>query len=1103
VIEELFKHPKLLELQEAFKQGDPVLIEELWNAPKALIASLALQVTGKHVLILTGGSQEESRLYHDFPFFSSAPLLEFPAWETLPSENIAPSPDTVGARYKALRQVSATFQPHIIISGLQACLQSLIPPQNFDSLYLALKKGETFPFDTLIQRLNEMGYRRSAVAADKGEFAIRGGIIDIFPVASPDPFRIEFWGDDIESIRIFDPIGQRSIKTVEHIEITPAQEMELIQQSSKLSTILDYLGPQTIVIFDDLLALEDRYSSLLHICGSPTRSFQSIENLFEQIAPLQQIYWSRQPIEELTEVKLKSPKGKSFYSESAPMHTLAFSMFNKDLMAKRWLSPFIPLVDYLLPFRDEEQEVSGNDILENLAHIPKEAHLHFLCASELEENTLKQKIAQKSIPLPTQTVYQNGYLSSGLVLAQEQLLVIPFTEVSHRYKLRRQKLRSTYHTPPSESYHLVPGDMVVHLNHGIGRFLGLEKKLNHNGVLSEFFLIEYAENGKLYVPLNQAHLVTKYIGSSEDLPSMHTLGSARWKKTKERTQEAIVGYAKDLLQLYAHRSLKAGLIYPSDSIDMQDFEEDFPYEETEDQLNAIASIKEDMQSTKSMDRLICGDVGYGKTEVAMRAAFKAVMDGHKQVALLVPTTVLAMQHYENFIERMSNFPVRIGVLSRFRTPKEIRETLEQVAKGSIDILIGTHRLISKDVVFHDLGLIIIDEEHRFGVKAKEHLKKIKMGVDCITLSATPIPRTLYMSLVGARDMSVINTPPQDRLPITTIISEPGDLVFKNALLRELSRDGQAYVIHNRVETIFGVASKIKELLPQARVVVGHGQMSADEIDSVFHAFKSGAADILVATTIIESGIDIPNANTILINRADQFGLADLYQLRGRVGRWNRRAYAYFLVPNLKSLPQLARKRLHALAEACGYGGGMKLAMHDLEIRGAGNILGTEQSGHVSAIGFHFYCKLLRRTIQTLQGELSAGMVETKLEFHYDACLPEDYVNEVSLRMEIYQRLGEAIALSDVELIEQELKDRFGPLVIQVQWLMALTRIRVFASQRGYTTLKFDKLAISIEWKKGKQILSHKMLLGKIKTPEELERVTKQALDKWEKERFKR
>lgn len=1098
MIEELLNHPKVKELQDCLKQGDHVLIEELWNAPKALIAALAVQETGKHALILTGGSQEEGRLYHDFPFFSSAPLLDFPAWETLPSENISPSPDTVGERYKVLREISTTQKPHIIISGLQACLQTLIPPQNFQSLYLTLHKGQTYSFNGLIERLNEMGYQRVPVAADKGEYAVRGGIIDVFPVASPDPFRIEFWGDEIESLRIFDPIGQRSVKPVEQIEVTPAQEMELLNKSSHVSTILDYLGPHTIVIFDDLLALEDRYTSLIKICGSPTRTFQSIEQLFQQLESLQKIYWSKQPIEDLTEVKVKQTKG--YYSENAPMHSLNFNMFDKELSAKRWASPFVPLIDYLMPERDEEREVSGDELLQGLSTLSDDSKIHFLCATELEENSLKQKIAQKELRLPTATVYEHGYLSSGLALPKDRFLLIPYTEVSHRYKLRRQKLRSTYHTPPSESIHLIPGDIVVHLNHGIGRFLGLEKKLNHTGAMSEFFIIEYAENGKLYVPLNQAHLITKYVGSHDEIPSLHSIGSTRWKNTREKTHQAIIGYAKDLLHLYAQRSMKEGMIYPEDSTEMVDFEEDFPYIETEDQLQAIENIKQDMQSTKSMDRLICGDVGYGKTEVAMRAAFKAVVDGHKQVAVLVPTTVLAMQHYENFCERMANFPIRVGVVSRFKTAKETRETLKQVAQGSIDILIGTHRIISQDVVFHDLGLVIIDEEHRFGVKAKEHLKKIKTGVDCITLSATPIPRTLYMSLVGARDMSVINTPPQDRLPITTVIAEPGDMVFKNALLRELARDGQAYVIHNRVETIHGLASKIKELLPQARVVVGHGQMSADELDTVFHAFKRGAADILVATTIVESGIDIPNANTILIDRADQFGLADLYQLRGRVGRWNRRAYAYFLVPNLRALPLLARKRLHALADACGYGGGMKLAMSDLEIRGAGNILGTEQSGHVSAIGFHFYCKLLKRTIQALQGQISGSLTETKLEFQYDASLPEDYINEVSLRMEVYQRLGEALTNDEVGAVEQELKDRFGPLPEQTKWLLALTRLRVFASSRGYLSLKFAPLSITVEWKQGKQTLTHKILVKSAKTPAALEQSAKQALENWEKSR---
>jgi transcription-repair coupling factor (superfamily II helicase) len=516
------------------------------------------------------------------------------------------------------------------------------------------------------------------------------------------------------------------------------------------------------------------------------------------------------------------------------------------------------------------------------------------------------------------------------------------------------------------------------------------------------------------------------------------------------------------------------------------FEEEFPFVETQDQLEAVAAIKKDMESSKAMERLVCGDVGYGKTEVAMRAAFKAVVDGRKQVAILVPTTVLAMQHYENFVERMANFPINVAVISRFCTTKERNDAIEGVANGTVDILIGTHRIISGDVLFKDLGLVIIDEEHRFGVKAKEHLKRIKVGVDCLSLSATPIPRTLYMSLVGARDMSVINTPPQDRLPIKTIITEPNDNIIKNALLRELSRDGQAYYIHNRVESLPEVAGHIKTLLPAARVATVHGQMKSDEVDMVFHAFKSGKIDILVATTIVESGIDIPNANTILIDRADHIGLSDLYQLRGRVGRWNRRAYAYFLVRRLHAVPEITRKRLNALAESTGYGGGMKLAMRDLEIRGAGDILGTEQSGQVAAVGFHFYCKMLKRTIKALQGEMPEGLAETKVDFAYDARFSEEYINEPSLRMELYQRLGEAMSWEDVDGIWEEVVDRFGTPPDTAQWLYHMTRIRVVAAKRGYTQVVVNKNSLVSTKKIGEKEHTAKVALKSFTDPKDLE-----------------
>jgi transcription-repair coupling factor (superfamily II helicase) len=494
-----------------------------------------------------------------------------------------------------------------------------------------------------------------------------------------------------------------------------------------------------------------------------------------------------------------------------------------------------------------------------------------------------------------------------------------------------------------------------------------------------------------------------------------------------------------------------------------------------------------MCSSKAMDRLVCGDVGYGKTEVAMRAAFKAVSDGSKQVAILAPTTVLALQHFENFVDRTSPFGIKVGVLSRFSTPKQNRLTVHELSEGKVDIIIGTHRLLQKDVAFKDLGLVIIDEEQRFGVKAKEQLKVIKEGVDCLTLSATPIPRTLYLSLISARDLSTISTPPHDRLPIKTVVCEPSDEIIQSALFRELNRGGQAFFVHNRVESIFESADRLKRLLPRARIAVAHGQMGSDELDLVFHAFKRGDVDILVATSIIENGIDIPNANTIVVDRADQFGIADLYQLRGRVGRWNRRAYAYFLLPATRMLSEVARKRIEAIAQAGGYGGGLKVAMRDLEIRGAGDILGTEQSGNVASIGFHLYCKLLKRTIESLQGKTPSWTIDTRIETPFDARLPDMYVNEVSLRMEFYQRFGEAKNLEEVGEIAKELEDRFGPLPEPAQWLVATTRVKVAGAQKGFTLIKLETHSLILERKTGEKSQSNRILMSRPKSPEEFEK----------------
>lgn len=1050
------------------KQEKSLLFETLWDAPKAILSLLLLHEGKKNVLIITGG-ERETRLYDDLCFFSKDTVLSFPSWETLPSEEIPPNPDILGKRFDILRTVLQSKRKHIILTPLQGVLQKVCAPHLLKAKILEIKKGDEIPFDLIPELLIDLGYHREGVAADKGQFAIRGGILDVFPLSSFDPYRIDFFGDKVDQIRTYDPISQRSTGKVREIFIPPAEELPLLNEGKNV-TLLDYLGEDTVILFDDLLAIEDRYVSIKNLSGARSPHFLSLRELFNLSESLQKVYCTKHPLEELSETEKMS-------------HRTKFEIFDQTLFAKRITHTFATIEDYYWKGCDEDKR------LEAILQRGAEAGVYFITASEAEENALKEKIDKTLLPLPKKHTFMRGYLSSGFVLLDGPLAVFPYPEITKRYKVSRQKWRNTYHTPAAEFHALEKGDLVVHFHNGIGRFLGIERQKNHRGEDEEFLLIEYSGHSKLYVPLSQSHLISRYIGAREESPNLNVLGTKKWQQAKANAQKAIIGYAKDLLQMQAQREAKGGFTFPNESNDLLLFEDEFPFVETQDQLDSIAAIKKDMKSTKAMDRLICGDVGYGKTEVAMRAAFKAAYDGKKQVAVLAPTTVLAMQHYESFQARMADFPITIGVASRFIKPKEVKKTLEGVAKGSIDILIGTHRIISQDVIFKDLGLIIIDEEQRFGVRAKEHLKKAKLGVDCLTLSATPIPRTLYSSLIGARDMSVINTPPQDRLPIKTILAERDFELIKNSLMRELSRDGQAYFIHNRVETIHKVADEIRALLPDARVGIVHGQMPPDEIDSIFHHFKQGELDILVATTIVENGIDIPNANTILIDRSDAFGMADLYQLRGRVGRWNRPAYAYFLIPKNRELHEISRKRLQALVETSGFGGGMKLAMRDLEIRGAGDLLGVQQSGNVSAVGFHFYCKLLKRTIDTMKKEISPTFFDTRMEFSYDANIPAHYIKETSIRMEIYHRLGETTNNNEIETLFNELIDRFGPLLKETKWLYHLNRIRVFASAHKFTLLKFEKITLHAKRQLGGKFIEKKIFLPLIEDPDEFEFIT--------------
>lgn len=1061
--------PFLQLFQESLVENSSLLIEELWDSPKAVLVALAKETLKQHIVIITGGERAD-QLHEDLSYFLEKPPLQFPAWETLPGEEITPSPDIIGKRYQILHQLLTAKEPQIILTSLQGILQKVIAPANLKPSFHHWKKGDEIPFDTIPALLTSLGYEKRPVASDKGEFAVRGGIIDIFPISAFDPYRIDFFGDTIDNIRTFDPISQKSIEKQKEVFISPADELNRIKKEEKPTLFLDYLDSQPLLIFDDLLTIEDKYVSLKNLPGAISPLFLSFEDFLKQTQDHKQLFLTKQPIESLTENVAREKR------KHAPIENVSFEIFQKQIQTKRLHHPFLKPTDY---FED--------DLLTAIERDGKEFSLTFLTASVAEENSLKEKIQDMDFSSAT---LKRGYLSSGYVLVDAKEIVLPYTELTKRQKVSRQKWRSTYHTPASDFHELTPGDLVVHFHNGIGKYLGIEKQKNHLGYQEEFFIIEYANNSKFFTPLTQSHLISRYIGTHEETPTLHTLGNKAWSRAKEKAQTAIIGYARDLLHMQASREMTGGFNYADDSDDTILFEEEFPFVETQDQLNAIADTKRDMCSPKAMDRLICGDVGYGKTEVAMRAAFKAVVDGGKQVAVLVPTTILAMQHLKTFRARMAEFPINIRALSRFVKGKAINETLDDAKEGKVDIVIGTHRIISKDVKFKNLGLIIIDEEQRFGVRAKEHLKNLKTGVDCLTLSATPIPRTLYFSLVGARDMSVINTPPQDRLPIKTILAEWDQQMIKNALLRELAHDGQAFFIHNRVETIFGVADDLQKLLPSSRIAVVHGQMSPGEIDTVFHLFKIGEVDVLVATTIVENGIDIPNANTILIDRSDRYGLADLYQLRGRVGRWNKPAYAYFLTPKNRELSEISRKRLHALVEASGLGGGMKLAMRDLEIRGAGDFLGTRQSGNVSTIGFHLYCKLLKRAIEAMKNKRPTRFFETKMEFAFDANLPEIYIPETSLRLEIYHRLGEMTAVEEADEILSELEDRFGPAPEQVHFLYHLTRLRIIAAECQVSLMQFKNHTLTIERSGGTK---GSVILPKFKSPQELESHVAQLL----------
>ena len=1070
-------------------------------------------------------------------------LLFYPAWEILPHEGKLPHADVISERLQTLVALSSLPTINhptstLIVTSVSALLQKTFAPGDLKSRARHLTRGDSIAPLDLIEFLEEQGYEPEAQVSQKGELSLRGGIVDIFPPTSPWPVRLEFFGDELESLRYFDPLTQISREEISEVTIPPAGEIGILKHGGQkstdnpgLATLLDHLPREAIFVLCDpesLAVHADNYAQQIpaddpfsvlwpdFLTELNRRGFTSVELNDDLIPETPGEFIAESSSDDLPpperDPRLSPLPGGEGQGEgkgdTIPVTPLVFG----SLDAFRPLAERAPEPQIAEAQRREFFQQIHRWLRQNYA-------VHIFCNNDGERQRFDEVWKELGLgsdgSVPGKDAIpriQIGSLARGFICDEAKLAVVTDAEIFGRYKIQRPRKLKSPHAMAARSAldidftDLEEGDLVVHLQHGIGRYLGLQNlpaasnrqpasaALRRGEITSgnqpaeiECLVIEYApsdpanEPPKLYVPVSEVHLVSKYVGAGKAHPPLNTLGGTRWAKAKEQTEKAVRDVAAELLRIQAVRETQPGHPCKPDTQWQREFESAFIYEETPDQLKAISETKADQERAKPMDRLICGDVGFGKTEVAIRAAFKCVMDG-RQVAILVPTTVLAQQHYNNFRERMADYPVRLELLSRFRTKREQQKAVRDLAAGAVDIVIGTHRIVQDDIAFKDLGLVVIDEEQRFGVLHKEKFKRLRTLVDVLTLSATPIPRTLYLALTGARDMSTIQTPPHDRLPVETVATQYDERLIRDAVQRELNRGGQVFFLHNRVTTIETMRSKLQTLVPNARIVVGHGQMHADDLEEVMTKFVNGEADVLLSTTIIESGLDIPNANTIIIDRADRFGLSELYQLRGRVGRYKHQAYAYLLLPRHARLLTDVRKRISAMKQYSTLGSGFKIAMRDLEIRGAGNLLGAEQSGHITAVGFELYCQLLKQSVGALKGEkvkprievrcaldfletenvtLNTSSEDAKSRITHHASLPHNYVIEPHHRIEMYRKLAQATDKPALDALQKELRDRFGPLPVAVELLLAVAELKILAAEKNVTSIEVeeDKLKI--------------------------------------------
>ena len=1159
------------------------------------------------VVVVTDGLKTQETFHQDAETWlrfgkdekEPARALFYPAWETLPHEAKLPHADVISERLETLVALAGhasriTHHAPLVVTSVVALLQRTFQPGHIRERTRVLKKGDRIDPLDLVEWLEDQGYEPEVQVNHKGEIALRGGIVDLFPLTSPWPVRLEFFGDELESLRTFDPVSQMSRDSIENATVPPGGELGILKKlvgkspessagtsvaqpqtpNTELGTLLSFLPRETIFILAQPESLDEHAATYAELVppndpfyiaweefqqqlgakGFTVLSLDDSTTADELLTPVSVDDGSLRPKSEISNLKFQSLDAFRPVVERAPDPQVAEAQ-RREFFAQlhRWSRQGYAVQVFCNNDGERQRfgEVwkdygfDGEGVRSQESGVSGESSM---VAAEVTRRTGSES---RAVPLPHVGGYgvgglitHLGTLSRGFINEEAKLVVVTDAEIFGRYKVQRPRRLKSPHAQTSRSLldidftDLEDGDYVVHLQHGIGRYRGLqlmpisgglkrlEKAAPAPDAKQECLVIEYAAADpaqpapRLYVPVSEAHLVSKYVGAGKARPPLNTLGGNRWQKTKEHAERAVRDLAAEVLQIQAARATQVGHTFKADTPWQREFESSFLYEETPDQWKAILATKGDMESPKPMDRLICGDVGYGKTEVAIRAAFKCVMDG-RQVAILVPTTVLAQQHFNNFRERMADYPIRVELLSRFRTPRETKKVIQDLATGAVDIVIGTHRLVQDDIAFKDLGLVVIDEEQRFGVLHKEKFKLLRKMVDVLTLSATPIPRTLYLALTGARDMSTIETPPQDRLPVETIVTEYDERVIRDAIQRELNRGGQIFYLHNRVMDIQSVALKLRALLPKAKIVVGHGQMDPDELEEVMTAFINGEADVLLSTTIIESGIDIPNANTIIIDRADRFGLSELYQLRGRVGRYKHQAYAYLLVPRHARLLTDARKRMSAIKQYSTLGSGFKIAMRDLEIRGAGNLLGSQQSGHITAVGFELYCQLLKQSVAAMKGEKVKPRVEVQVRLDFLALnaaeegsanverstlsvqrskaadeeplnisipretatyssrkpeatapkvevkrgfagIPLSYVADAKQRIELYRKFAEVMDEESVSRLKAEMRDRFGPLPPAVELLLQVAVLKVLSMERNISLIesKEDKLMLT-------------------------------------------